>query len=364
MQGIGRTPMNAGKRKATETRFSATKVLNAALMGLAVLLPSLVWAGVDNVQAEYAGAEAGDWGGKKGAVIGPPDDTCANMGAVGKINLISNFGFTIPGGATITGVEAFIKAGSQGGQDVSVQLASNATVDPPTTVGIARNIPTPDPGSGNCADTTFASVNGTLAGWGLGPGDLTPAIVNNNAFGVVFEKIVTAEVKVDAVCLEIFHDGGGSVLACDEPPPPPEGNVINVVKDLEPDGVTPPASAWDFSGELGGFSIAAGGGVEQFTGVTNDTYTITETTKAGFTASVECYQADVLVASGSSSVDLTVAGGLTYTCIFTNTGPPPPPPPPPEVIPVPTLSEWMLALLAMLTLGVGLYAGRARRGQR
>ena len=149
-----------------------------------MLIPVTASAQVDNIVHGYAGAETGDWGGKNGAVIGPADNSCANMGAVGKVNLVSNFGFSIPLDATITEVRAFTKAGAGSVQNVDVQLASNAAVEPPTTIGNVVQYPFPDVGSGNCASTIVSDIGNGLGFWGLG--SLDPAVVNSTNFGMVF----------------------------------------------------------------------------------------------------------------------------------------------------------------------------------
>ena len=89
-----------------------------------------VFAQVQNLTFGYAGADAGNWGGQNGAVIGPPDDTCANMGAVGKINLVSNFGFNIPETATITEVRAYTKAGAASAP-IDPRIKAARTLGPP-----------------------------------------------------------------------------------------------------------------------------------------------------------------------------------------------------------------------------------------
>jgi hypothetical protein len=276
---------------------------------------------VQSVQSGYAGAEAGDWGGKNGAPVGPADDTCANMGAVGKVNLLSGFGFNLPGDAFITGVAAYVKSGSSGGQSVGLQLASQAAVDPPTTVGTVVNFPTTDVGSGNCASTVVTSNGPALSAWG-NPA-LTPVIVNSSAFGLVFTKLETSEVKVDAVCLEIEYTtpaGNATTEDCFEVVTP-EANEITVVKSVV--GAAP-GSDWDFDPDWDDpFTLPAGGGFRVFGDLTDGLYSITEIPKKGYEVSVECVDGDTVVATGTNSVivDLDEADeedDLSVTCIFTN----------------------------------------------
>ena len=100
------------------------RVLASVLLSVGLFASTNAMAQVENIVNGHAGADAGDWGGKKGAVIGPADDTCANMGAVGKVNLVSNFGFDIPLAATITELRAFTKAGAGDPQTVGVDRKS------------------------------------------------------------------------------------------------------------------------------------------------------------------------------------------------------------------------------------------------
>jgi hypothetical protein len=269
----------------------------------------------------YAGAEAGDWGGKNGAIIGPADNTCANMGAVGKVNLASDFGFAIPGDATITGIIARVKAGENSQQTVSLELATNATVDPPTGLSATQDLTVPGTG-GDCGSTAVEFVGGDLAFWGGVAPSLTPADVNDPTFGLVFTKIQASSIKVDSMCLEIAYTretGPGVENICFQEPPP-ETNTITVVKEVV--GAAPD-SDWEFTGTsgIGAFTLPAAGGAMSFTGLSDFDYTIGETVKPGYTASVQCFIEDVLVAGGVDAVIVDLDGGETALCIFTNTLP-------------------------------------------
>jgi hypothetical protein len=190
-------------RGGSPARSFGSTALVVILLSLALVVPASTFAQVVNVVHNYAGADAGDWGGAKGAVIGPPDDACANMGAKDKVNLVSNFGFSIPGTATITEVRAYTKAGASTVQTVDVQLASDATVDPPVTIGSVVDYPFPGVGSGNCANTIVSNVGNGLEFWGLVT--LAPAVVNSSTFGMVFTKVETSEIKVDSICMQIEY---------------------------------------------------------------------------------------------------------------------------------------------------------------
>jgi hypothetical protein len=167
---------------------------------------STAFAQILNVTHGYAGAELGDWS-QGGTVTGPADDSCVNMGAVGKENNVHNFGFSIPLDATITEVRAFTKAGANSPQVVGVQLASDATVIPVPPASLLGNLvpfPFPDVGAGNCASTQVSDVGNGLGFWGLG--SLDPSVVNSPDFGMIFIKQETSSIKVDSICMQISYE--------------------------------------------------------------------------------------------------------------------------------------------------------------
>jgi len=275
---------------------------------------------VEYVQIGYASDDpdiTGSWGGQGGAVLGPADGACAAMGALDKVNLLADFGFNLPGDAVITDIAAHVKAGSNGGQNVELQLASDATVDPPTLLGASLILGTTDVGQGNCGSTVVTTVSAPPGSWGVTSANLL-AVVNNTTFGLVFTKVLTSNVKVDSVCLEITYTSatGENVQEACFSEPDPESNSITVEKTVV--GVVP-GSDWAFTGELDPFNLPAAGGFQVFAELADNTYTITETTKAGYEVSVACYSGDTLIASGTNSVDVTVAGDISVTCEFINT---------------------------------------------
>jgi len=211
----------------------------ALCAGLLAAFPA--WAQpVQHVVSSFAGTGAGDWS-TPSNVVGPPDNKCSNMGAVGKSNLTYNFDFMIPESATITGATAFVKAGANSNQNIGVQLASNASVEPPVLIGAQRTLAVPEVANAACSSTTVVSTGGTLAAWTVG--SLTPATVNNTQFGLVFTKLATSTLKVDSICLEIAYQtssGTAQQLACSrEVEPPPENTIsratFRVTKDFTDD---------------------------------------------------------------------------------------------------------------------------------
>jgi hypothetical protein len=188
-------------------KFSAVAVA-LALGTLPVLASAQV---VNNVQAKYAGSQAGNWSqtGGGSAVTGAPDNSCANMGTAqgDRQNWVYNFGFTIPLDATITGVTSQVKAttNQQSGQTVGVQLVVDATAATATGIGLARSFVVPNNGSCSGGNSVWVAVNGTLVNWGLDSTTMTPAIANSTGFGVDLSKQEQSSVAVDTICLEVNY---------------------------------------------------------------------------------------------------------------------------------------------------------------
>ena len=110
-------------------RSAALRALLAiVLLSVGLLTATSALAAIQtSTQRGFAGGEAGGWSGND-KTLGPPNNTCANMGAVGKVNVVFNFGFTLPDDNTkVTGIEAFIKGGATTDQDVQLQLTTDAT---------------------------------------------------------------------------------------------------------------------------------------------------------------------------------------------------------------------------------------------
>ena len=229
--GTSIRPTNGGN---SPVRSVGSAAVFTVLFSLAIAVPASTFAQVDNVVFGYAGAEQGDWS-QGGTVTGPADDSCVNMGAVGKENNVYSFGFSIPLDATITEVRAYTKAGANGEQIVGVQLAEDASVIPPVAIGNLVPFPFPDVGAGNCASTVVSDVGNGLGFWGLG--SLDPAVVNSPNFGMVFIKQQTSSIKVDSICMQISYE-------TDEGPAVAEGcfSAGFVVEKTYDDGNTDPVS--------------------------------------------------------------------------------------------------------------------------
>ena len=86
---------------------------------------------------------------------------------------------------------------------------------------------------------------------------------------------------------------------------------LTIVKDLTGEV---PAAAWAYTGDLGAFTLPAAGGSTSAFELVAGTYTVSETTKAGYDVSVSCDNDD----SGVASVDVTLEPGDDVTCTFYN----------------------------------------------
>lgn len=94
----------------------------------------------------------------------------------------------------------------------------------------------------------------------------------------------------------------------------PKPGSITIIKDVvgeEPD------SEWEFTGDLN-FNLPAIGGTNTSDNLTPGVYTITETTKPGYTPSVNCSNCDNCTTT-DNSVTIDLGPGHDVTCTFTNT---------------------------------------------
>jgi LPXTG-motif cell wall-anchored protein len=95
---------------------------------------------------------------------------------------------------------------------------------------------------------------------------------------------------------------------------PPVPGSITIIKDVVPND----SSLWDFtlSGPTPGSKNDLGdGGFHTFTLLASGTYTVTEQTQAGYSASVSCNNGS----SGTNSVSFNLGEEEAVTCTFTNT---------------------------------------------
>jgi hypothetical protein len=81
-----------------------------------------------------------------------------------------------------------------------------------------------------------------------------------------------------------------------------------------------PGSDWQYNGTapIGAFTLPAAGGQQTFGGLDSGNYTIAETAKSGYMASVQCDTGE----SGADTVTVNLDPGETVTCTFTNAAQP------------------------------------------
>jgi hypothetical protein len=73
-------------------------------------------------QTRYAGAASSvDWS-NSGDGVGTEDNQCTTTGAANKTIDLTNFGFTIPAGATINGIKVELKVAREHSGNLTVQL--------------------------------------------------------------------------------------------------------------------------------------------------------------------------------------------------------------------------------------------------
>jgi hypothetical protein len=89
-------------------------------------------------------------------------------------------------------------------------------------------------------------------------------------------------------------------------------NSITVVKNVVG---PPPAGSWEFMGPIGSFTVPAAGGLHVLGDLSVGDHTISETTKDGYTVSVNCTSGE----SGNNSVLVNLSADESVICTFANT---------------------------------------------
>lgn len=116
----------------------------------------------------------------------------------------SNFGFAIPTGATIDGVEVTIERRASGFRDDALYLFDGSA-------NIGNN--KADTATGWTGSDLVVTYGGAADLWGA---TLTPAIINGSGFGLrfsVFDTIGTGIGRVDHVQIKVYYtEGGGATF--------------------------------------------------------------------------------------------------------------------------------------------------------
>jgi uncharacterized repeat protein (TIGR01451 family)/fimbrial isopeptide formation D2 family protein len=163
--------------------------------------------------------------------------------------------------------------------------------------------------------------------WGytgdLGAFSLPAAGGSTSAYELVAGTYTVAETTKTGYDVSVSCDNGDSGTASVDVSLDPGDDVtctfynvaqpgsITIIKSLDGDA---PASAWGYTGDLGAFSLPAGGGQQTFTALDAGTYDVSETTKTGYTPTVSCTSGE----SGSASVSIDLDPGEDVTCTFVN----------------------------------------------
>jgi hypothetical protein len=124
-----------------------------------------------------------------------------------------------------------------------------------------------------------------------------------------------ADVSLDLANANITIDllWGGEVTCTFENRAPGH---ITIVKEVE---WMSPAADWEFSSDMGDFTIPAAGGQQDFPNLlSQEDYTITETLKDGYDTMVVCNTGE----SGTDSVTVSLDPAEEVVCTFTNRTPP------------------------------------------
>ncbi len=240
-------------------------------------------------------ASSTTWTNPSGALS--PEGVCASLAPDGTGHVdVTSFGFSIPMGATITGIQVRVKAGRLAGNaqtQLSVGLLK-AGSPAGTAQQFALTLVT------GCAATVWVVLGGSGALWGTtwAPGD-----VNAPGFGVRVARAggPAGTRLVDAVEVTVYYTADTAT--------------ITVTKTVVG---TAPLEVWEFTGTapIGSFTRPAAGGTGSFTVPAGTAYTITETTKAGYTTT---YRVDGGQVQSGNSVTVTPTAGRTITIEFINT---------------------------------------------
>jgi len=157
----------------------------------------------------YAGTAANSGAGTAWATpsnaTGSPNGTTSDCdiaaGQTTKMLLLTNFGFSVPGAATITGVRAILKSTTVGGSNLGFGPASvNVQIrNAGAGVGAAKSTTmNTDP----AADLTLGNSSD------LWSGTLTPAVVNSSTFGIGVTGSTSSDesnLQIDAASIEVFY---------------------------------------------------------------------------------------------------------------------------------------------------------------
>jgi uncharacterized repeat protein (TIGR01451 family)/fimbrial isopeptide formation D2 family protein len=157
----------------------------------------------------------------------------------------------------------------------------------------------------------------------LGSFTLPAAGGSTDAYELIAGTYTVSETTKDGYDVSVTCDNGDSGMASVDVMLDPGDDVtctffnvaqpgsITIIKSVDGDA---PASAWGYTGDLGAFSLPAGGGQQIFSDLDAGTYDVAETVKDGYEATVSCDSGE----SGMASVSIDLDPGEDVTCTFVN----------------------------------------------
>ncbi|MEM3084901.1 MAG: hypothetical protein QXP61_07415, partial [Nitrososphaerales archaeon] len=152
-----------------------------------------------NFAKSFASIVDGEWDASENA-LGAPDGNCATTNSANRKIDLTNFGFSIPNGATITGIKVEIDYARDGNQQSSAQLLKNGL-----PVGDEKSFRRANSSSPDCSTSEFVSVPETVTDdlWGTA---WTPADINNAGFGVRIDSGNAPRARfLDSVSITVFY---------------------------------------------------------------------------------------------------------------------------------------------------------------
>ncbi|HEX7173084.1 MAG TPA: isopeptide-forming domain-containing fimbrial protein [Candidatus Limnocylindria bacterium] len=182
---------------------------------------------------------------------------------------------------------------------------------PPTHLTIVKDLTGEVPGSdwaytGDLGAFTLPAAGGSTSAFELQAGTYTVSETTKENYDV---SVTCDNGDSGTASVDVTLDPGDDVTCTFFNVAQPGS--ITIIKALDGDA---PASAWGYTGDLGAFSLPAGGGQQTFSDLAAGQYDVAESTKVGYTATVSCTSGE----SGSSSVSIDLDPGENVTCTFDN----------------------------------------------
>lgn len=180
-----------------DTRKTIAALLIAVILATGMLGVKSAFADTEN---HYAGSATGTWLSNNKAE-GASDFDCAETDHSNRTMTATDFGFNIPSGATITGIQVTIDFGKTSGGSMTASLVKDGVADTANGKTFVRA----SPFNANCffsANVNVPSVTNDT--WG---NTWTPADINENDFGVQLNSgNGNSDRKVDSIKITVFYN--------------------------------------------------------------------------------------------------------------------------------------------------------------